>query len=137
MATEYSPGQDSEPSSILEILMLPTSGEKEHEEHAREYMIVYSDVLIERASQTEILCLMPKHLDMLSTFIRVYLVHHDCITALTKPLSKKSQFHHDDFNEVTSMQSFPLEKSRTLQIYPHIYPLWGIAFACFFDYSYT
>ena len=25
--------------------------------------------------------------------------------------------------------------SRILQIYPHIYPLWGIAFACVFSYS--
>jgi hypothetical protein len=31
------------------------------------------------------------------------------------------------------MQPYSLEKSRSLQIYPHIYPLWGIAFARVFD----
>jgi hypothetical protein len=76
---------------------------------ANEYMIVDSDVLIERDSQTEIFCLMP---NMFSTFIRVHLVHHNCITAITKLLSEKSQINHDDYYYVTCIRHFPLKWAR-------------------------
>jgi len=69
--------------------------------------------------------------------VRVHLAHHNCITSMIKLLSKKPQFYHDDYNCFTIIQPFSLEKSRTLKIYPHIYPLWGIAFALVFDYSYS
>ena len=70
-----------------------------------------------------------KGLDIQTRILSLHLAHHNCITTVAKLLSKNSQTYHDVYDCFTINQPFSLKKSRTLQIYPPIYPLWGIAFS--------
>jgi hypothetical protein len=82
---------------------------------------VFSDVLSKKHARIDSFCPMQNGSGYSILFI--------------KSASGTSQLYHNNYNYFTSIQPFSLGKSRTLQIYPHIYTLWDMALAHIFDYT--